>query len=153
MTAKQYLQRAYNLRRRIAAKEMHLEELRTQAEHITADLTGMPRGSGASSPVERIAVQIADLSWELRDDWDALIEIQEEIRKAIESLDDSVVVQILSLRYTSYKMWHEIASDTNYSVSYVFKLHSKGIKAMQSRAIIEKDEKNKNKIENNSKDL
>ena len=127
MTAKQYLSRAYNLRRRIEAKEMHLAELRTQAEHITADLTGMPRGSGTDSPVERVAIQIADLSWELEQDWLDVLAYESEIRKLIEALDDPVIVQVLSARYISYKPWRQIANVLHYSDRAVYKIHKKGL--------------------------
>ena len=127
MTAKQYLNRAYGLRRRIAAKELHLEELRTQAEHITADLTGMPRGSEPSSPVERIAVQIADLSQDIEYDWLDLLAIQAETRKLIESLPDPVYVELLSHRYISYKPWRQIAELMHYSDRAVFKIHRKAL--------------------------
>jgi hypothetical protein len=122
MTAKQYLLRAYNLKRRIEAKEMHLEELRTQAEHITADLNGMPRGSGPSSPVERVAVQIADLSWELELDWLDLLQYQEETKRLIERLDNDADVQVMSLRYLSYLTWERIAEEVHYSGSQVYRI-------------------------------
>ena len=122
MTAKQYLLRAYNLKRRIEAKEMHLEELRTQAEHITADLTGMPRGSGPSSPVERVAVQIADLSWDLEQDWLDLLQYQEETKRLIERLDNDADVQVMSLRYLSYLTWERIAEEVHYSGSQVYRI-------------------------------
>lgn len=122
MTAKQYLLRAYNLKRRIEAKEMHLEELRTQAEHITADLNGMPRGSGSSSPVERVAVQIADLSWDLEQDWLDLLQYQEETRRLIERLDNDADVQVMSLRYLSYLTWEKIAEEVHYSGSQVYRI-------------------------------
>jgi len=132
MTAKQYLTRAYSLRRRIAAKELHLAELRTQAEHITADLTGMPRGSGTASPVERVAVQIADLSWEIEQDWLDLLAYQSEIRTAIESLSDPAAVQVLSYRYLSYKRWQEIADLMHYSVRHTTRLHGRALKILDS---------------------
>lgn len=122
MTARQYLSRAYNLRRRIAAKELHLAELRTQAEHITADLTGMPKGSGASSPVERVAVQIADLSWDLEQDWLDLLQYQEETKRLIERLDNDADVQVMSLRYLSYLTWEKIAEEVHYSGSQVYRI-------------------------------
>lgn len=128
MTAKQYLSRAYNLRRHIAQQEIHLEELRAQAEHITADLNGMPRGSGTSSPVERVAIQIADMSWELEKEWLDLLYYQEEIRKTIDLLPDPIASQILSLRYVSYRSWRQIADDTHYSMRQVYRIHAKGLR-------------------------
>lgn len=131
MTAKQYLSRAYSLRRRIAAKELHLEELRTQAEHITADLTGMPRGSGPSSPVERVAVQIADMSMDLEQDWLDFIVYQDEIRRLIERIENPAVVQVLSARYISYLPWREIAERLHYSERAVYKIHRKGLRIVE----------------------
>ena len=127
MTAKQYLSRACNLRRLISAKELHLMELRTQAEHITADLTGMPRGSGTSSPVERIAVQISDLSLDLEQDWLDLIAYQEEIRKTISYVKDPVLYQLLTFRYICYNSWNEISERMLYSRSHIFRLHTKAL--------------------------
>ena len=131
MNSKQWLQRAYNLKRRIAAKEMHLEELRTQAEHITADLTGMPRGSGPSSPVERVAVQIADMSMSLELDWMDFFVYQDEIRKMIDRIEDPAVMQVLSARYISYLPWREIAERLHYSERAVYKIHRKGLRIVE----------------------
>ena len=137
MTAKQYLLRAYNLKRRIEAKEMHLEELRTQAEHITADLTGMPKGSGASSPVERVAVQIADLSWELEQDWLDVLAYQEEIRRTIDLVEDPVVAQVLSARYISYLTWRKVAETLHYSERAVYKIHRKGLRIVEQFIVVQ----------------
>lgn len=137
MTAKQYLMRAYNLKRRIEAKEMHLEELRTQAEHITADLTGMPKGSGASSPVERVAVQIADLSWELEQDWLDVLAYQEEIRRTIDLVEDPVVAQVLSARYISYLTWRKVAETLHYSERAVYKIHRKGLRIVEQFIVVQ----------------
>ncbi len=137
MTARQYLSRAYNLRRRIAAKELHLAELRTQAEHITADLTGMPKGSGASSPVERVAVQIADLSWELEQDWLDVLAYQEEIRRTIELVEDPVVAQVLSARYISYLTWRKVAETLHYSERAVYKIHRKGLRIVEQFIVVQ----------------
>lgn len=137
MTARQYLSRAYVLRKRIAAKELHLEELRTQAEHITADLTGMPKGSGASSPVERVAVQIADLSWELEQDWLDVLVYQEEIRKTIDRIEDPVVAQVLSARYISYLTWRKVAETLHYSERAVYKIHRKGLRIVEAFIVVQ----------------
>ena len=137
MTARQYLSRAYVLRKRIAAKELHLEELRTQAEHITADLTGMPKGSGAASPVERVAVQIADLSWELEQDWLDVLVYQEEIRKTIDRIEDPVVAQVLSARYISYLTWRKVAETLHYSERAVYKIHRKGLRIVEAFIVVQ----------------
>ena len=132
MTAKQYLNRAYSLRKRIAAKELRKEELMAQAQKITADITGMPRGSGNQSPVERAAAAIADLSWEIEKDWLDLIGYQEEIRQAIESVKDPNIYQVLTYRYLAYKRWEDIADLMHYTPRNVFILHKKGLKLVEA---------------------
>ena len=127
MTAKQYLSRAYNLRRRIAAKEMRLVELRVQAEHITANMDGMPHGSAPGSPVERAAVQLSDLYYEIQDDLLSLLEYSDDIAKTIERIEDPVLYQLLSMRYLSYKSWREIADAMHYSTRHVTRLHRKAL--------------------------
>lgn len=131
MTAKQYLSRAYNLRRHIAQQEIHLEELRAQAEHITADLNGMPRGSGTSSPVERVAIQIADMSWELEQEWLDLLFYQKEIRETIKLIQDQTIADLLAYRYIDYKPWSKIADLMHYSQRNVYKLHAKGLRMIE----------------------
>ena len=110
---------------------------RSSPTKITATLTGMPRGSGASSPVERIAVQIADLSWEIELDWLDLIQYQEEIRRTIESIEDPVIVQVLSLRFLAYKNWKEIADLTHYSISHVFRMQARGFSIIENMRLNE----------------
>ena len=128
MTAKQYLSRAYGLRRRIAAKLSHLEELRTQAEHITPTITGLPKGNLPGSPVERAAADIADLTWEIDLDYLDLLVYQEEIRKTIEAVEDPAANQVLSYRYLSYKTWSEIEDLMHYSRRQLYRIHAKGLR-------------------------
>lgn len=127
MIAKQYLQRPLVIRRHIKSQELHLEELRAQAEHITADLTGMPRSGSTSSPVERVAVQIADLSWELELEWLDLLAAQADVKKTIDLVQDPLAQQVLSLRYLSYKSWREIADTMHYSQRHITRLHAKAL--------------------------
>lgn len=128
MTAKQYLSRAYSLRRRIAAKQMHLEELRTQAEKSTQVLTGMPRGGGNTSPVEQLAVQIADLSWEIDLDYMDLVQYEAQIKQAIDSVKDPVCFEVLTYRYLAFHTWTQIADEMHYSSRQVFRIHARALR-------------------------
>jgi len=130
MTSKQYLSRAFWLRKKITAKELHLEELRTQAEKSTQVLTGMPRGSGTTSPVEELAVQIADLSWEIDLDYMDLVLYETQIKKVVDKIEDPVWFQVLTYRYLTFHTWTEIADIMHYSNRQLFRIHAKALRAV-----------------------
>ena len=130
MTTKEYMSRAFWLRKKITARETQLEELRTQAEKSTQLLTGMPRGSGTSSPVENLAVMIADLSWEIELDYMDLYLYEAEARKAVEKVEDPVCYQVLSYRYLSFNTWTEISDIMHYSNRQLFRIHAKALRIL-----------------------
>ena len=130
MTSKQYLSRAFWLRKKIAAKEVHLEELRTQAEKSTQILTGMPRGSSTESSVERLAVMIADLSMEIELDELDLALYEAQIKKVIDSVKDPACFEVLSYRYLAFHTWTQISDEMHYSNRQVFRIHAKALRSV-----------------------
>lgn len=127
VTTKQYLSRAYWLRKRIAAKQIRLEELRTRAEHITPTLSGLPHGGGTSDPTAASATQIADLDWEIQLDLLDLIQYEDQIAKAIESVEDPNAYQVLYYRYLAYKSWREIAELMHYTPRHLRRIHLRAL--------------------------
>ena len=130
MTSKQYLSRAFWLRKKIAAKEVHLEELRTQAEKSTQLLTGMPRGSSTESSVERLAVMIADLSWEIEQDELDLALYEAQIKKVVDTVEDPACFQVLTYRYLAFHTWTQISDEMHYSNRQVFRIHAKALRSV-----------------------
>lgn len=130
MTSKQYLSRAFWLRKKIAAKEVHLEELRTQAEKSTQILTGMPRGSSTESSVERLAVMIADLSMEIELDKLDLALYEAQIKKVIDSVQDPACFEVLTYRYLAFHTWTQISDEMHYSNRQVFRIHAKALRSV-----------------------
>lgn len=130
MTSKQYLSRAFWLRKKIAAKEVHLEELRTQAEKSTQILTGMPRGSSTESSVERLAVMIADLSMEIELDELDLALYEAQIKKVIDSVQDPACFEVLTYRYLAFHTWTQISDEMHYSNRQVFRIHAKALRSV-----------------------
>ena len=130
MTSKQYLSRAFWLRKKIAAKEVHLEELRTQAEKSTQILTGMPRGSSTESSVERLAVMIADLSMEIELDELDLALYEAQIKKVIDTVQDPACFEVLTYRYLAFHTWTQISDEMHYSNRQVFRIHAKALRSV-----------------------
>lgn len=106
---KQELSQLYYLVKEIKLKRQQLEQLRTIAEGTTVELTGMPHGTGIKDKIGNVAADIADIKAILE------LKIQEyyyqynRLTRYIESIDDSLIRQIMTLRYIELKEWNDVA--------------------------------------------
>lgn len=99
----------YYLNREIEQLQRQLEELECVAEGTTQAITGMPHGSGTSDKVGDYAVRIADLRSMIDNRkarcWDEMNRLNEYI----DSVEDSLTRQILTLRYVNGLSWQQVA--------------------------------------------
>jgi len=108
MTKKE-LSQLYWLGREIEEQQRRLAELETLATSCTSRITGMPHGRGVSDKLAAYTAEIADL----RD----LIDLNlkkcfyelKRLTRYINSIEDSQIRQILSLRYINGLSWQRIA--------------------------------------------
>lgn len=106
---KKELSQLYWLNREIEADKRKLEELRLAAVSATAKITGLPHVTGVRDKVGEIAVLIEEQS--------RLIELKKKqtvieynrLMRYINSVDDSLMRQILTLRYVNGLSWQQVA--------------------------------------------
>ena len=126
MTVKEMSQ-LYYLNREIEHLQRQLEELECLAEGTTQVITGMPHGSGTSDKVGRYAVRIADLRSMIDNRkarcWDELNRLNEYI----DSVEDSLTRQILTLRYVNGLSWQQVADSVGGGIS------ADGVRKIQQR--------------------
>ena len=126
MTVKEMSQ-LYYLNREIEHLQHQLEELECLAEGTTQAITGMPHGSGTSDKVGRYAVRIADLRSMIDNRkarcWDEL----NRLNAYIDSVEDSLTRQILTLRYVNGLSWQQVADSVGGGIS------SDGVRKIQQR--------------------
>ncbi len=111
---KEELSRLYNLNREIEAYFRKLERLEAAADSCVPILDGMPRARGASDRVSRYASEIHDLK--------ALIDcsVQEcfcersHLEHYIQTVKDSEIRMILSLKYINGLSFRQIAFSLGY---------------------------------------
>lgn len=129
MTAREWLNRGYHADERMRNLQDRIAVYRSAAERITSSISGAP-GGAAESRVERYAVMIAESeeAWlkELRE----IGNIRREICEAIASIGDARVQSVLEDRYIHNLPWREIARLNNYDESTVYRLHRKGLEAI-----------------------
>jgi DNA-directed RNA polymerase specialized sigma subunit len=90
----------------------------------SSKLTGMPRGSGKSDPVNKTTELLITLKSKLEkrkaEAMTKLIQIEEYISE----IEDSEVRLIFSKRYIELKKWEQIADELYMSLSTVHRKHS-----------------------------
>lgn len=136
MSAKEYLQQAYQIHRSIQARKQQVARLREIAECATS-IANAARVSGtpARSKVESTVCRIADLQAMIQQDLCRLAEKYEEIQRIIDKVEDDTCRNILSLRYLSFLTWEEIAEKMDYNERHVRRLH--GIALQKVKDVLE----------------
>ena len=106
MTKKE-LSQLYYLKKEIKEQQKRLEELETEATSCTSKITGMPHGMGINDKISKYAVQIADLKGLLDLNLKKCFYELNCINRFIESVEDSEMRMILTLRYIQNLSWQK----------------------------------------------
>ena len=113
MTKKE-LSQLYYLKKEIRQQQKRLQELETAATSCTSKITGMPHGMGINDKISKYAAQIADLKGLLDLNLKKCFYELNRINRFIESVEDSEMRMILTLRYTQNLSWRGIATTMSY---------------------------------------
>lgn len=126
MTAKEFLNQARNIDRRIDSAQERIERLRSVLESgRMSRLTGMPRGGGGDWTDAE--ARLLDLESRYGDEIRRFCRIKIQVADAIHSVGNSTYEEILTLRYLDGRTWESIAEAVGYDVRYVQKLHGKAL--------------------------
>lgn len=109
MTVKE-LSQLYFLNREIEMATRRLAELEAQATSISCNMSGMPGGGGGpSSKVELMAAEIIDLQAIIYAKKMQCIHEQQRLERFIAEVPDSLVRQIMALRFVNGLPWSQVA--------------------------------------------
>lgn len=106
----QELSQLRRLNKEIERDKQRLAELEAAATSCTQKITGMPHVSGVTDSVGKYAAEIADLK--------SIIELNiqrcwyelNRLHRFIDTIEDSYLRQIFSLRYISGLTWNQVAA-------------------------------------------
>ncbi len=131
MTAKEYLKQAWNIDQRINDKLDQVVRLREMATKATTTMSDMPRSSSPNPQrMESVVTRLADMEADIDADIDQLVDLKIDIMRTIWQVEDVSCRLVLELRYHSFKSWEDIASELNYTVRWVHKLHGRALVAV-----------------------
>ena len=124
MTAKEYLNQAYWLDRRIDSKLEQLSALRDTATKTTAVMDGeVVSHTRNVHSLQDVIAKIIDMQKEINGDIDALVDLKRDIMRTIKGIADPEGQTVLELRYLCFKRWEEISVIMNYSVRRIYQIH------------------------------
>ncbi len=139
MTKKE-LSQLYWLNREIEEQQRRLDELESLATSCTSHITGMPHSTGVTDKLSKYVAEIVDLKGLIDLNIKKCFYELNRLNRYIESVEDSQMRMILSLRYINGLTWQQIAfSIGEYDEQYPRKKHNKFIAKCK---LDEKDEKN-----------
>lgn len=129
---KDFLNRGYRIKERIAANERRIDEWIRRAESITVEIK--PVVSFSSTPskkVEDAACAIVDLESEIRAEIYELAQIELDIMRAVKAAPlEETDKHIMELRYLNYMKWEEIAVELHYAYRWVMRRHKRALQVM-----------------------
>ena len=106
MTAKEYLNQAYWLDRRIDSKLEQLSALRDTATKTTAVMDGeVVSHTRNVHSLQDVIAKIIDMQEEINGDIDALVDLKRDIMQTIREIEDPEAQTVLELRYLCFKRW------------------------------------------------
>lgn len=108
MTKKE-LSQFYYLKREIKEQQRRIAELETPAINCSTEITELPTGKGISDKIGNYAAQIADLKALLDLNLKKCFYELNRIDRFIQSVEDSQIRIILTLRYIQGLSWQKIA--------------------------------------------
>ncbi len=106
---KKELSQLYWLNREIEEQQRRLNELEALATSCTSRITGMPRAKGIIDKLAKYAAEIADLRGLIDLNIRKCFYEMNRLNRFIETIDDSLIRQVLSLRYINGLTWRQIA--------------------------------------------
>lgn len=122
-TPKEYLRQIRLFDICIKQKEAELAAMRSEIESMSAAVTGERVQTSAKDKMSEKVSHIVDLEAQIIRDKESFLRMKDRIINEIQSLDNSVYVDILYKRYVEYKQLEEIAVEMNYSYRQVLRLH------------------------------
>ena len=134
MTAKEYLSQAKHLDLRINAKIQQMSSLHELATRATAVLSDMPGSHNHEVSTMAVTVdKMIDLENEINSDIDALVDLKRNISTVINAVSNAEYQTVLEKRYLCFQSWEIIASEMQYDIRWLYRLHGKALEEIQKQ--------------------
>lgn len=131
MNAKEFLSRGINLQRHIETIREQIEHYKCLLNNCTATYSDMPKSTDLNYKLEECTQKIMDLQHELADALANLADVNCAIAKTIREIKNYDYQDLLVKRYVFGEPWEKIATDLEYDLRYVHKLHGRALQEIK----------------------
>ena len=107
------------------------EEVRSIADGISINWSGMPGGSSGPTKAEKALEALEALMNKINADKAEIISRREEIMKCIDAVEDKRERTILRYRYINGFSWPEVVARLGYDERYVKRMHCRAVEALK----------------------
>lgn len=137
MDAKGYLESYRLIQTRINVLMAEVDRLRAEAESVSINLDGMPRGTATDDKLSRLVAEMADLESTLTDELSGLYIRRMKIITLLGLMKNHKHQLLLQKRYIDCKSWEHIAVEMDISWRYCYMLHGSALAEFEK--ILEKN--------------
>lgn len=137
MDAKGYLDSYRLIQTRINVLMAEVERLRAEAESVSINIDGMPRGTATDDKLSRLVAEMADLESTLTDELSGLYIRRMKIITMLGLMKNHKHQLLLQKRYIDCKSWEHIAVEMDISWRYCYMLHGSALAEFEK--ILEKN--------------
>lgn len=130
MTAKEYLQQAYKMDKRIKILQGQVDKLRSALEYHSPSLEGSS-GSGNADRMPDTISKIMEYEQHAAQLQAEFVDKYTEIDKVIHSIEDDTLREVLERRYLLYQKWDRIAQEMHRDLRWVYRLHGKALNCIK----------------------
>ena len=131
MEAKEYLESYRLIQTRINVLMAEVERLRAEAESVSIDLDGMPKGTADNNKMSRLVAEMADLEATLTDEMSGLYVRRMRIITQLGMLKSHKHQLLLQKRYIECKSWEHIAVEMDITWRHCYRLHGSALAEFQ----------------------
>ena len=125
-----YLSRYRRMSKRIDRLLEEQSRWREMALKITPVLSQTPGGGESGSPIERPMDKVLEIDEEINREIDELQTVRQEIRAALNQLEDENLKLLMEYRYIDGMTWEQVAVEMHYSYMQICRLHGKALKTI-----------------------
>lgn len=94
---------------------------------VTSNISPFPKQKTLSSTTEDTLIKMLDLSEQINQYIDRVVDLKKEINEAIIALGSEEEKTILEKRYVCFIVWEQIALDMGYSLQNCFKIYKRAL--------------------------
>jgi len=101
---------------------------------VTTTLSFSPKGASGANRTEYCIERIWQLEKEVTEDIDILVDMRQDIRGAIEGIENDRHKLLMECRYLCGNTWEQIAEKMGIEVRWVYELHGRALQEICIRA-------------------